>query len=190
MRTIPNFKIYSEDKISQEFLKRGILTFKDASEFIQNLRYGRNANKDNLTTLFIDNCGTCSTKHAALKQLALENGIDYIKLMLGIFKMNGLNTPKIKETLLKNNLSYIPEAHTYLKYDSNYFDFTRKNSSPNNFLGYLLYEVEIKSDEINLGKIKLHQAFLKDWLNGNSLIKHSFDDIWRIREQCIMDLMD
>jgi len=77
------------------------VTFKSATDFVANLNYGRNVNKDDLKTLFDDNCGTCSTKHALLKTLADENGFNEIKLVIGIFKMNSENTNEISETLKK-----------------------------------------------------------------------------------------
>ena len=91
-----NFEINSNGEISQLFLKNNCFDFHSASEFIRNLPYRRNLNKDNLATVFIDEYGTCSTKHALLKILAEENNQPHFKLILGIFKMNGINTPKIK----------------------------------------------------------------------------------------------
>ncbi|HET7819119.1 MAG TPA: hypothetical protein VFL70_07400, partial [Bacteroidia bacterium] len=74
----PDFYIQSNGIISKKFLGKNIFTFKKAAAFIQQLPYGRNLNKNNLASLFIDNCGTCSTKHALLKTLADEN--DFKKL--------------------------------------------------------------------------------------------------------------
>jgi hypothetical protein len=91
-----NFNITSDQEISQLFKQNHCFDFNSASEFIRNLPYRRNLNKDNLATVFTDNCGTCSTKHALLKKLAEENQQSDFKLILGIFRMNGENTPKIK----------------------------------------------------------------------------------------------
>jgi hypothetical protein len=67
MTNQPDFEIRSKGQISKEFIDRGILTFNEASIFVRQLAYGRNADKNNLASLFTDNCGTCSTKHALLK---------------------------------------------------------------------------------------------------------------------------
>jgi len=56
-----NFEIKSTGEISQLFLKNNCSDFHTASEFVRNLPYRRNLNKDNLATVFIDECGTCST---------------------------------------------------------------------------------------------------------------------------------
>lgn len=188
MNKLPNFDIEPIGEISKEFLKRNILTFHQATKYIQNLSYGRNPNKDDLKTIFTDNKGTCSTKHAVLKQLANENGFDGIKLTLGIFKMSEENTPKVGNTLSKKHLKYIPEAHNYLKYENDFFDFTNRNSLPVNFMNDLLFETEIQPNEINQPKTQIHKNFLINWLNENNDINYSLDELWEIREQCIQDL--
>jgi len=190
MNQLPNFDIKSDREISTEFLRRNILTFHQATEYIQNLSYGRNLNKDNLKTIFTDNKGTCSTKHAILKQLANENNFDSFKLTLGIFKMSADNTPKVANTLTKHNLEYIPEAHNYLKYENKIFDFTRRNSSSADFVNDLLFQTEIQPNEINQAKIQIHKKFLVNWLNENNNINYSLDELWKIREQCIQDLSE
>ncbi|KFF10817.1 hypothetical protein [Flavobacterium hydatis] len=188
MTNLPNFKIQPHGEISDEFLNINISTFNDAIRFIANLNYGRNQNKNDLKTVFIDNCGTCSTKHALLKKLADENGFSQIKLILGIFKMNSKNTIEISETLQKNNLNFIPEAHNYLKFENKIFDFTNPNSKPSDFESDLIIEIEMLPNQISNYKVEFHRKHLQDWLNENEDIKLELEDIWKIREQCILDL--
>ena len=140
---LPNFDIKPIGEISKEFLERNILTFKSATDFVANLDYRRNVNKNDLKTLFADNCGTCSTKHALLKQLVDENGFEEIKLVIGIFKMNSKNASEISQILKKNKLEFIPEAHNYLKYRNTIFDFTKADSKPSDFENDLIEEIEI-----------------------------------------------
>lgn len=188
MLGLPDFDITSKGEISTAFVSRDLSTFYQAISFIKNLNYGRNANNDDLKTVFTDNKGTCSTKHALLKELATENGIEEIRLMLGIFKMSGTNTPKVLGTLSKHGLSYVPEAHIYLRYDTAIFDFTNPASSPADFADDLLYETEIRPDEITAPKVKAHKTFLAQWLEENKDIGYSLDELWNIRERCISDL--
>jgi len=183
-----NFDIKTKGPISIEFLNRDIHTFQDAADFIRKLPYGRNIDKNNLLSVFIDNRGTCSTKHALLKVLADENGLRNIKLMLGIFKMSGFNTPRISKTLLNHNLQYIPEAHNYLKIESQILDYTKLNSRPSNFENELIEEIEIAPDQIADFKVMYHTEFLKRWLEQNPDIPFTIDELWQIREQCISDL--
>ena len=188
MNELPNFKIQQNGEISTEFLKRNIHTFSEATEFINNLNYGRNENKNDLKTIFTDNCGTCSTKHSILKKLAEENNKSEIKLILGIFKMNANNTSEIKETLKKNNLEYIPEAHNYLKYVNEIYDFTKIGSKPSDFENDLLEEIEILPNQITTFKVEYHKKFLQNWLNENNNIELNLNELWKIREECIQNL--
>ncbi|MEA9414691.1 hypothetical protein [Flavobacterium sp. PL02] len=190
MTNLPSFKIQPLGEISNEFLKINISTFSDATHFVANLNYGRNQNKNDLKTVFIDNCGTCSTKHALLKKLADENGFSQVKLILGIFKMNSKNTVAISETLQKNNLDFIPEAHNYLKFENQIFDFTNPNSKPSDFESDLIIEIEMLPNQISNYKVEFHKKQLQEWLNKNEEIKLELEDIWKIREQCILDLIN
>lgn len=111
-----NFKIQKDKGIvSEQFLNRNIHVFYSACHYISMLPYKRNTDKHDILCVFNDSGGTCSTKHAVLRKLALENDAAEIKLILGIFKMDAGYTGKIKNTLEKFNLEYIPEAHNYLK---------------------------------------------------------------------------
>lgn len=188
MTNQPDFDIKSTRQISKEFVDRNIFTFNDAAFFIKQLPYGRNADKNNLASVFTDNCGTCSTKHALLKSLADENNFQKIKLIVGIFKMNEKNTPEISATLLQNKLEYLPEAHCYLKFEDQIIDLTKINSKPTDFLDDLLEEIEILPEQITQYKINYHKNYLQNWLNNNTQINFTLNEIWKIREQCILDL--
>ncbi len=188
MTNQPDFDIKSKGKISKEFIDRNILTFNQASLFIRQLHYGRNADKNNLASVFIDNCGTCSTKHALLKTLAEENNFEKVKLIVGLFKMNKKNTPEISATLQKNQLQYIPEAHCYLKFEDQILDLTKVHSKPTDFLDDLIEEIEISPEQITDHKVNYHKNYILTWLDKNEQINLSLNDIWRIREQCIQDL--
>ena len=183
-----NFKITSEGKISKYFISQDIFDFAQASKFVQNSAYKRNTNKFNKLCVFEDLGGTCSTKHALLKELAVENKHKEIKLMLGIFNMNSQNSTKISKVLDKYNLTEMPEAHNYLKVGENYLDFTRKNSTPEDFLKDLVQEIEIQSDQTIEFKTNYHQTYLKQYLQEHPEINFAFSEFWQIREECIAAL--
>ncbi|MCY1660616.1 hypothetical protein [Chryseobacterium sp. SL1] len=182
-----NFTIQNKGIISDQFLNRKITDFHSACQYISMLPYKRNNDKSRVECIFDDFGGTCSTKHAALRKLALENHHSDVKLIVGIFKMDAEYTPKISGTLQKFNLKYIPEAHNYLKIDNEYFDFTNRSSHYHQFKDKLLIEKEIEFNEIGAQKISFHKDFLGKWLNEDR-ITYSLDELWNIREQCIRDL--
>ncbi len=183
-----NFKITANAPISKAFIAKNIHQFNEACVYIQHLPYGRNNDKGHLTTLFQDHCGTCSTKHAVLKQLANENSNTDIKLIIGLFKMNSINTPVIAQTLAKYELDYLPEAHCYLKHNDKILDFTKPSSQASDFNNDLLEEISIIPDQITTFKVNYHKKYLANWLTENKMITLSLDEIWTIREQCIQDL--
>ncbi len=185
---LPDFKITSSQQISQQFISKNILSFSEAADFIMHLPYGRNANKNALLTVFTDGCGTCGTKYALLKALAQENNFSDLKLIMAIVKMNAKNTPEVKDTLEKNGMTYIPEAHNYLKYNNSIYDYTKPNFASTKDPENILEEVEILPEQITDFKVTYHKNFLQSWLSNNPQIKLTLNELWIIREQCIQDL--
>jgi len=184
---VRNFLIHNKKIVSGLFLERNITDFHSACQFISQLPYKRNLDKNKVTCVFDDFGGTCSTKHATLRRLALENNHPEIELILGIFKMDAEYSFKIKNTLERHHLNYIPEAHNYLRIEDEYFDFTKPNSDYSQFQNKMIIEKEIEYDQINEEKITFHKNFLKQWIVKEN-IPYNLDKIWKIREQCIVDL--
>jgi hypothetical protein len=109
------YKLNSKDPISLQLRQKNIINWQDLTTKIKALPYGRNDNREDLEIVWKEQKGTCSSKHAFLKYVADLNSIPNVKLMLGIYKMNHVNTPKIGDVLIKKHLDYIPEALCYLK---------------------------------------------------------------------------
>jgi hypothetical protein len=123
-----------------------------------------------------------------LRQLAVENKADNIKLILGVFKMSKFNTPQIGATLDKYGLPYILEAHNYLSFDNEIIDCTKTGFGVDNFVADLVAEIEIEPNQITDYKVNYHKQILQKWLSENPQIELSFIELWIIREQCIEDL--
>src|SRR5215472_5557110 len=94
-----------------------VSSFRDAAHLVAALPYGRGSKRSDHLMVLFENKGTCSTKHGLLALLAQEQNLP-IALYLGIYEMNGLNTPGVGPVLETNCLTAIPEAHSYLKYGS------------------------------------------------------------------------
>jgi hypothetical protein len=101
--------------------------------------------------------------------------------------MDNLNTPKIGDTILKNGLDYIPEAHCYLKLNNQRIDITNSNSDIENLICDIIEEIEIEPVQVNTFKVDYHKKYVQNWINENE-IKLNFEEIWEIREQCIKKL--
>ena len=160
------------------------MNWQETINFVKQIPYGRNSNRTDFSLVLSENKGTCSSKHAYLKDFADKNAIPNVKLIIGIYKMSETNTPKIGTVLSKNNLDYIPEAHCYLKINSEIIDATSTTSDFEKIKNDILQEIEIKPYQVTDFKIEYHQNFIKNWILKHQ-IKHTFDQIWKIRETCI-----
>jgi len=184
----PNFKLISSSTQSSHCRENGLSTFSEAAAFIRNLPYGRNRDKTDLLSLFREQRGTCSTKHAFLKQLAEENGVEEIRLIMGLFRMHAANTPAVTAVLARYALPYMPEAHCYLRYGTYVLDYTKTDAEPSAFLPDLLLETEISPEQITTFKIDFHKQYLAKQCSEPGFDRYSPAELWEIREQCIQVL--
>ena len=162
------------------------MTWEEKVNFVKQIPYGRNTNRTDFSLVITENKGTCSSKHAYLKEYADQNNIPNVVLVLGIYKMSESNT-KIGNILSKQGMDYIPEAHCYLKIEGTVVDVTTTNSNFEAIQDVILEEIVIEPFQVGTYKIAYHQAFLKKWIVENN-IPYEFDEIWYIREKCIEHL--
>ncbi len=184
---IPNFKIQAQGTLSLQVLDQGIHTFGALCNFIRHLPYTRISDKNNLSLTLSEHCGTCSSKHAFLKQIAIEQEYPELELTVGIFKMNASNTPVIQDILVRNDLEYLPEAHCYLSYNKERYDYTKPDVDVNHFKDDILLEKGIQPKQVGHWKTQFHKDYILNWIEEYG-IASSLEDIWNIREQCIQAL--
>ena len=165
------------------------MNFETLIEKVKNIPYGRNANRYDFSLVLSENKGTCSSKHAFLKDFADNNRIENVKLYIGIFKMNETNTPKLGDLLSNNKIKYIPEAHCYLKINQVPVDVTTVDSFYDKIKQDIVEEIEITPNQVSDFKVTYHKAFLKNWIKETNQ-NNTFEEIWEIREQCISKLSE
>jgi hypothetical protein len=175
--------------ISIAFIQVGVRDYRSAARFVSRVPYGRNTIVTDPLIVMRENRGTCSTKHALLHRLAMEQGMD-VALVLGIYRMHERNTPGVGPILERHKLAALPEAHCYLRFRENRIDVTRDiDVDPPEGITRFLHEEDITPEQIGDYKRNVHQEFLRRWLaetgtaNGRAL-----DEIWQIREECIAAL--
>lgn len=189
MLTIPNWKIASTDKVSEAFINLHIKDFASACHYVKDLPYRRTANREEILSVLTESCGTCSSKHALLKTLADENNYD-VDLYVGIFHMNEQNTPGVGTILTKAGLTYIPEAHCYLKYKDNNKDTVNKATAID-ITGLasgstdveIVEEIQILPSQITTFKESYHKDYITTHFSQNELTH-----LWKVRELCIQAL--
>lgn len=186
---LPNFCLTMTQGVTEAFLALGLLEFHSAINYIWHLPYGRNSNRADFKLVLAENRGTCSTKHALLAQLALEQGVS-VHLMLGIFEMNGENTPSVGSVLKKYGLACLPEAHCYLSSEEGArVDLTLSSNVNAQPATSFVYEERIRPDQIGEYKVGVHKSYLRKWMRYCSLDERlNFDEVWKIRESCITAL--
>ena len=182
-----NKKLNANDELTELLKAIGISDWHQLIAYIQQLPYGRTSNRTDLSLVIKEQKGTCSSKHALLKKVADLNGIEGIKLVIGIYKMSEINTPGIGKELSNNGLTYIPEAHCYLKVNGVQTDYTATDASFQKIQGDILEELTINPDQITTFKVDYHKKYIKSWLKLNQN-QRSFEELWQIRENCIRNL--
>jgi len=182
-------ELRSTDPLTNLVKEKNIHAWSALVDWVRHLPYGRNANREDLSLVVKENKGTCSSKHAFLKKIADLNQVKNVDLVLGMYRMNHLNTLKIGNTILDAGLEYIPEAHCYLKLNNTRFDITLPGSGIDNLSEDIIKEIHIQPEQVNTFKVELHKEYLKNWIAENS-IPLSFDEVWEIRERCIKKLSE
>jgi len=175
--------------ISPAFIQVGALDYRTAARFISRVPYGRNTVVNDLLIVMRENRGTCSTKHALLRRLAMEQGMD-VALVLGVYEMHERNTPGVGRILERHKLAALPEAHCNLRFRGNRIDVTRNiEVHPPEGITRFLHEEDITPEQIGDYKRNVHQEFLQRWLAETETASgRGLDEIWQIREECIAAL--
>jgi len=185
---LPLCRLKPSGMVSTAFLSLATADLRAAGQQVCELPYGRNRNPNDPLTVLTEQRGTCSTKHALLRRLAIEQRIDLV-LMLGIYEMNEGNTPGVGSVLQKHRLKALPEAHCYLRFGNEGIDVTRQRASDLEPISHFLYEEEIHPNQITLYKIGVHKSFLQRWMaEGQGAGEMTLASIWAIREECITAL--
>ncbi len=186
---LKSFKITSDNELSSLAKSKNLHDLKSLVSWLKHLDYYRISDKQNLSLVFEEARGTCSSKHAVLKSIIDENGFSDFQLIIGIYKMNPINTPGIKNVLARTRLDYIPEAHCYIRHVSQTIDVTWPTSAYDRIKHDIIKEIKLSAKEVVQNKSDLHKAFIEAW-KENKDIDMSTEALWLTREACIEALMD
>ncbi|MDX1444975.1 hypothetical protein [Lishizhenia sp.] len=172
-------ELTGEGEFTTLMQESGIVSFYDACRFVATIPYARISDRKDLSLVFHERRGTCTSKHAFLKVLLEEQGISDVELVLIYFKMSGATHNCLGGLFDNINLDYIPEAHVCLKHQGKYYDFTTRYFL--NIETYIMEEEVIDVETLLAKKNQKHLEFLKAWNTS----EYSNDQIWSWREDCI-----
>lgn len=186
---LPDRAFTEAGAITRAFVSAGANDFRAAARYVHALPYRRNSSRIDPLIVIREGRGTCSTKHALLARLALEQRIE-IALVIGIYRMTERNTPGVGRVLAASGLEYMPEAHCYLRYLDDRIDVTREiGDRATEPITRFLHEEEISPEQIGDYKIALHQRWIREWIASPDAPRRlGFDELWKIREACIAAL--
>jgi hypothetical protein len=174
LRELLDAPLDAEGDLSRRFLARGVAGFRAAARLVHGLPYGR------ATDVLAAGQGTCSSKHALLAGLAAECGVDAV-LVLGLVRMDG---PASVRTVLDDaGLSWMPEAHCWLRVEGRDWDLTFPDRRPGPPAVAVVESVAWSPERLG-EKVAWHRARLA----AHAPVGWTVDELWAVRERCIAAL--
>jgi hypothetical protein len=180
----PNKTIINAGAISKHFLSLGIHQFLEACDYVHQLPYGYNTNRDDLMILFKEEMGSCTTKHAVIATLAAELGLP-INKCIGIYPMTEALVTGTEKILNKYDLPYIPMIHCFLEYRDHRVDLTEGNHNGKNQPIDTLFHTEEVQPNISAKQeyLRYRQALKEHILSREELKGFDIKRILHAREE-------
>ena len=129
--SLPEKQIAGTGRMITVFKELGIESFQAACEYVHQLPYGYNSDRDDLTILFKEGKGSCTTKHAVIATLAAELGLAVVK-RIGIYAMTESIVTGTQAILERYGLPYVPMVHCFLAIGDLFVDLTAGNINGKN----------------------------------------------------------
>jgi hypothetical protein len=126
LTALPDAPLTGAGVVTEKFLSLGISGFRAACDYLQQLPYGYNSDRDERMILFKEKMGTCTTKHAVAATLAVELNLPVAK-HIGIYAMTEAIVQNAGDILIRFGLPYIPMVHCFLQYETHRVDLTEGN---------------------------------------------------------------
>lgn len=131
INVLPDRSIHPNGPVSEQFLRRKIISFQEACQWVKLIPYGSNSTSEDSLILFTEGQGTCTTKHGAIARLAQENNLPVYK-NLGFYRLNDAIVTGVNLILEPYGLDFIPQIHCFLTYGEYRVDLTEGNCNGKN----------------------------------------------------------
>lgn len=175
----------STSTITALFNEKGITDFSSACAYVRQLPYGRNANRSDFSLVLTEGQGSCSSKHALLATLALENEWKEVELIVGIFLMSAETHPSLTTFFKDKPYTAFPEAHCYLRFKGERYDFTDTSDPMQRIASKIVREQRVDPNQVVDWKPMIHRHYMEGWLKRNPEIPRTIDELWSEREEAI-----
>lgn len=167
--------------VTTRFFALEVRTLGAAVDHVQALPYGRNESRSHFA-VFDEGRGTCSTKHALLKELALEQGWDDVVLVLGMVHLDPSH-PVAGPVMQQHGVPLLIDAHCVLDIAGEVIDVTFPDATEPTLP--LVEQSPIHPDDIMQDKARRHRAYLTKVAEQQAL---DADSLWAAREAYIAAL--
>lgn len=182
-------QLESNDPLTIDIVESGVVSWEDLIRCVKTFHYGRNSNRSDLSLVWTERRGSCSSKHAFLKYVADLNKIEGVELILCMYKMTSQNTANVGKILNEFKLDYLPEAHCYIRFEGEAIDVTTMTSKLSTIEADVLEEQVIQPEQVTEFKVDYHRDFMKKWGEEHQP-EFSFEELWAVREKCILALAE
>jgi len=171
-----DFPLLSDEKLSLAFKTIKLNTFQSAAYYLRS-----STSIDNFLNLVVDDSSQSMTKtsktHAVLATLAVENQIDEVELMMGIFLIDELTFPELKNYFSDKNYKTIALTTSYLNINGNRFDFSTDASILDRIANKIVREQRMDPHQSKEWKEKIYEDYIQKWLKRNPTIAYSLAQI-------------
>lgn len=180
---LPNIDIQENGEVSSIFLEKGISSFQGACRHVKAMPYGSNSNNENSLILFEEGQGTCTTKHGAIALLAQELNLPIYK-NLGFYRLNDTIVTGVDDIIRPYGLSFIPQVHCFLEYESYRVDLTEGNcNGKNQTIDDYDFVVRVEPDPSYEKKKDCYLTHLRRYFEFSSELK-------AVGEEKILDILE
>lgn len=169
------FEILSERKVSSFFKERGINYFKSAVAFIQSDL----ESLDDCLKLVVEDSNNSMTTvakfHSVLAQLAVENNISEVELVVGIFIVNAISFPELADYFSSKSYANLALSTCYFVIDGERIDFYKGNDFLNKISKRFVREQRVDPHQAKEWKEKIYEDYIGKWLKRNSEITETLE---------------
>ncbi len=168
---LPDRTIVDHGPISTEFLGLNINNFRQACQYVHQMPYGYNSDRDDLKILFKEKMGTCTTKHAVIATLAEELGLT-VRKTIGIYAMTETLVTGTNSILKEYLLPFVPMVHCFLIFEKFKVDLTEgNNNGKNHSIEAFLYTRPVRPDISAKDEYRLYRKAVQDLLTTHPDLK-------------------
>lgn len=169
------FEILSNEKVSTFLKENNVHFFQSAIAFFKS---NLNALDECLKLVVEDSDNTMTTVakfHAVLAQLAVENDISEVELVVGIFIVNATSFPELTDYFSSKSYDNVALSTCYFVIDGERIDFLKGNNFLDKISKRFVREQRVDPHQAKEWREKIYEDYIGKWLKRNSAITETLE---------------